>query len=185
MCHRSVHIFARWRAVEEGRQHAREHTARRLPADFSPTADSRTQPQAQRCGVVVHASPQCAATASRHVWRRRGPPEPPAADEEPLPRWDVEGFNSWADACSLAWVRVGYLRELHACGMPIPYRQLAANGSLWLGSPPMDVQLYAVSPYTWLGDKGDREKFRRHPTSDEKALRTGCASIQKKHHENK
>ena len=85
------------------------------------------------------------------------------------PRWDVEGFNRCADACQCAWVRVGYLRELKELGTPIPYQQLAPDGALCFGAPPPDVQLYAMSPYTWLGEKASPEHWRRQPTQDERA----------------
>ena len=84
------------------------------------------------------------------------------------PRWDVGGFNRAAEACRCAWVRVGYLRELKELGMPIPYQQLAPDGALWIGAPPPDVQLYAVSPYTWLGEKAGREFWHRPPTHEER-----------------
>ena len=90
-----------------------------------------------------------------------------ARDSERDPRWDVEGFSRWAEACQLAWIRVGYLRELKELGKPIPYQQLAPKGSLWIGVPPPDVQLYAISPYTWLGEKGDRKEWLRQPTDNE------------------
>jgi hypothetical protein len=90
-----------------------------------------------------------------------------ARDSERDPRWDVEGFSRWAEACQLAWVRVGYLRELKELGKPIPYQQLAPKGSLWIGVPPPDVQLYAISPYTWLGKNGPREEWLRQPTDNE------------------
>lgn len=83
------------------------------------------------------------------------------------PRWDVEGFNRAAVACQCAWVRVGYLRELKELGKPVPYQQLAPDGALWFGVPPPDVQLYALSPYTWLGKKERREFFHRQPSHDD------------------
>ena len=69
------------------------------------------------------------------------------------PRWDVEGFNKWADSCKLGWLRVGYLRELHELRKAIPYRHLAPEGSLFVGAPPTDVSLYSLCPFTWLGEK--------------------------------
>eukprot|EP00450_Noctiluca_scintillans_P038278 CAMPEP_0194480792 /NCGR_PEP_ID=MMETSP0253-20130528/3472_1 /TAXON_ID=2966 /ORGANISM="Noctiluca scintillans" /LENGTH=565 /DNA_ID=CAMNT_0039320221 /DNA_START=37 /DNA_END=1734 /DNA_ORIENTATION=+ len=69
------------------------------------------------------------------------------------PRWDVEGFNTWADSCKLGWFRVGYLRELHELRKTIPYRHLAPEGSLFVGAPPTDVSLYSLAPFTWLGEK--------------------------------
>ena len=90
-----------------------------------------------------------------------------AWESERDPRWDVEGFSRWAEACQLAWVRVGYLRELKELGKPIPYQQLAPKGSLWIGVPPPDVQLYAISPYTSLGAKGDRKEWERQPADNE------------------
>ena len=86
------------------------------------------------------------------------------------PRWDVSGFNQAAEACRCAWVRVGYLRELKELGKPVPYQQLAPDGALWIGAPPPDVQLYAISPYTWIGEKrGHSEGFwKRQPTHDER-----------------
>ena len=82
----------------------------------------------------------------------------------PDPRWDVAGFNRFADECQCAWVRVGYLRELKELDRPIPYQQLAPDGALWIGAPPSDVQLYAISPYTWLGEKAARDHWNRQPT---------------------
>ena len=85
------------------------------------------------------------------------------------PRWDVEGFNRWAEACQLAWVQVGYLRELHVSNRKLPYRQVAARGSLWVGAPPSEPQLYFVGPFTWLGDKKSRAEgaWNRMPEQDE------------------
>ena len=79
------------------------------------------------------------------------------------PRWDVVNFNKYCDSCRLAWVRVGYLRELHEIGKPVPYQQLAAAGSLHIGAPPEDVQLYAIIS-RWLGENFDsKEKWMREP----------------------
>ena len=85
------------------------------------------------------------------------------------PRWDVSGFNQAAEACKLAWVRVGYLRELKELGKPVPFQQLAPDGALWIGAPPPDVQLYAISPFTWLGDYENKDmNVNRLPTHNER-----------------
>merc|ERR1719383_175278 len=71
------------------------------------------------------------------------------------PRWDAHGFDQWANSCALGWVRVGYLRTLHELDMTIPYRPLVPAGSMIIGAPPINVSLYNVAPFTWLGGKVD------------------------------
>lgn len=61
------------------------------------------------------------------------------------PRWDVAGFHKRCKETNVAWIYIGYLRELLAQARPIPRLQEAAAGALHIGIPPDSVQLYVLS----------------------------------------
>lgn len=61
------------------------------------------------------------------------------------PRWDVKGFLDWAKSGEIAWVRVGYLRELESSGTPWARRSEIPPEALIVGEPPASTHLYAVS----------------------------------------
>ena len=81
--------------------------------------------------------------------------KPPGEDdgvELDDPRWDGVGFNDWADACRLQWLRVDFIRKLHAAGQLFPIFQDCPPDCVHVGAPPNGVELYNVI-HRYLGYK--------------------------------
>ena len=99
----------------------------------------------ERMGCTASAPPAPAAS-------RRGDDEyPPTLYQQDL-RWDDDGFNQWADECSLQWIRVDFLRHLHDTRRLLPACQECPSDCVHVGAPPNGVELFNVT-HRYLGFK--------------------------------
>jgi len=63
----------------------------------------------------------------------------------PSSREDTLGFNYFCNRARVAWVRIGYIRELAKCAGPFPRRQEMRPDAFLIGVPPAGCQKFVVS----------------------------------------
>lgn len=68
------------------------------------------------------------------------------------PRWDHEGFNAWADAAQIQFLRVDYLRQLRKEGRTLPAGQCVPRYGMHVGAPPNGVEIFNII-HTYLGQE--------------------------------
>lgn len=87
-------------------------------------------------------------------------------------RYDVEGFNAWADQqiegrYGVAWLKVGFVLHLAEKEARFPIRQVLESmpGCFHLGAPPKGVQIYYASS-AWQEHKGKHADPNGHVLQD-------------------
>uniref|UniRef100_A0A0G4HQE7 Uncharacterized protein n=1 Tax=Chromera velia CCMP2878 TaxID=1169474 RepID=A0A0G4HQE7_9ALVE len=66
------------------------------------------------------------------------------------PRWDDEGFDTWAESSRLQFLRVDFIRSLHVTRKRFPAAQNVPLHAMHVGAPPADVQIF-LCLHVWLG----------------------------------
>ncbi len=80
--------------------------------------------------------------------------------EERDPRWDIAGFDEAFAKLDIAWVKVGYLRQLWVEQAVITRRRETPADAYHIGAPPQTVQLYCFD-YRWASKlHADPERTR-------------------------
>jgi len=71
------------------------------------------------------------------------------------PRWDVSGFQLWADRGKVKFVKVGYLRQLSRMHLTLPAWHELPPEAAYVGAPPSWAGLIAVEQFCQLDEHPD------------------------------
>ena len=96
------------------------------------------------------------------------------------PRWDVRGFEQWAEAGSVAFLKVSHLRELAAAGREVPTRRELSGAVAYIGAPPRWVQVFAIDAHSADAGAGATRLAARQCLDliDEHAFDDDCCFIE-------